>query len=208
MSSTTPFLGTPRPLDNPDVSPLMARTGLRVRLLMMVAVAALPALGVLAFTQYALHRHLVQSAGPGGAWYESFAFTGSLLLLGGALLSLGFGIAVGEQFLRRPTEALLHAGQQWSEGRFDVRIDVGASANTEFGRIAASFNRMAETLGRQHEQLRELNAGLERRVAARTDIILSGMYKAGNFFSKFFLKYAEVFISLVLINEVNNFFFI
>ena len=98
MSSTTPLFANSRRLEDPDVSSMMARAGLRVRLAMMVAVAALPALGVLAFSQYTLHQRVGADIDTG--WYDVFAFTGGLLLLGGALLSLGFGIAVGEQFLR------------------------------------------------------------------------------------------------------------
>ncbi len=169
MSSTMPDFATSRRLEDPDVSSMMARAGLRVRLAMMVAVAALPALGVLAFSQYMVHQRVIADADTG--WYDVFAFTGGLLLLGGALLSLGFGIAVGEQFLRRPTEALLHAGREWSEGHFDVRIDVGASANTEFGRIATTFNRMAEALGVQRAALHAINSELEDRVADRTQAL-------------------------------------
>ncbi len=168
MSTTTRFYGPNRRLDDPDVSTLMARAGLRARLFMMVAVAAVPALGVLAISQYTLHQQVTADSAAGAQWYQVFAFTGELLLVGGALLSLGFGIAVGEQFLRRPTEALLHAGKSWSEGNFDVRIDVGASADTEFGRIATTFNRMAEALAAQRDVLRSINGELERRVVERT----------------------------------------
>lgn len=171
MSTTTPFLATRRTLEDPDVSSIMARAGLRVRLFMMITVAALPALGVLVFSQYTLHQRVIAESDIGTNWYDLFAFTGGLLLLGGALLSLGFGIAVGEQFLRRPTEALLQAGREWSEGRFGVRIDVGASANTEFGRIATSFNRMAEALGSQRDALHAINSELESRVAERTQAL-------------------------------------
>ena len=168
MSSTTRNFGNSRRLEAPQVSSMMARAGLRVRLFMMVAVAAVPALGVMAISQYSLHQQMVVGDVAGTNWYQVFAFTGELLLIGGALLSLGFGIAVGEQFLRQPTEALLHAGKEWSEGRFDVRIDVGASANTEFGRIATTFNTMAEAIGSQHDALRDINNDLETRVTART----------------------------------------
>ncbi len=147
---------------------LLARASLRTRMMMLITVAALPALLVLAFTQYTVHVREMAEHGEVGFWMDAFALTGSLLILGGGLMSLGFGVAVGEHFLRRPTEALLTAAEQWQSGQFDARIDVGASAGNEFGRIALTFNRMAEALGRQHEELRALNNDLEARVEART----------------------------------------
>jgi signal transduction histidine kinase/CheY-like chemotaxis protein len=168
MSVSSRLNGSTQPLDDPDVSPVMARAGLRTRLMLLIAAVAVPALAVLAVTQYTLYRQAVAANHGNASWFDVFAVSGELLLAGGTLVSLGFGIAVGEQFLRRPAEALLGAAQQWSEGKLNVRIDVGASGRTEFGRIAATFNRMAEALGRQQDELRELNAGLEQRVARRT----------------------------------------
>jgi signal transduction histidine kinase/CheY-like chemotaxis protein len=174
--STTQFDGaTPEP-DHALLSRLMARAGVRLRLLTAVAAAAIPALAVLAFSQYTLYQRDAASALLGSRWYDLFIFSGGFLLVVGALFSLGIGIVIGERFLRRPTEALVNAAEQWSAGHFDVRIDVGASAGAEFGRIAGTFNRMAEALGqqqealaRQQQQLQELNASLERGVASRTD---------------------------------------
>jgi signal transduction histidine kinase len=84
---------------------------------------------------------------------------------------VGFGIVVGEQVLRRPTEALMEAAEKWTAGDLSARIDVENAEGTEFGRIGTAFNRLADTLGRRHDELRALNAELEARVAERTEAL-------------------------------------
>ena len=143
----------------PDLAPWIARLSLRTRMLMLVTVAALPALAVFAYTELGPRRM-------GGT--DETTLIGALLVIGGALMSLGFGLIVGEHFLRRPADALLNAAHSWSAGNLDARIDVAETSGAEFSRIALTFNAMAEALGRQRAQLRELNNGLELRVDART----------------------------------------
>ncbi len=143
----------------PDVAPWIARLSLRTRMLMLVAVAALPALAVFAWSELGPRR---------ADGTDEATLIGALLVIGGALMSLGFGLIVGEHFLRRPADALLGAARNWSAGNLDARIDIAATSGAEFARIAQTFNAMAEALGRQRAQLRALNNELEQRVDSRT----------------------------------------
>ncbi len=142
--------------------------GLRSRLMLLTVVSAVPALGVLAYYQWGLNM-LTGMVAP--EWQSTITVTGGLLLLGGALMSVGFGIVVGEQALRRPTAALMDAAEKWTAGDISARIEVDAVAGTEFGRIGTAFNRLADSLGRRHDELRALNAELEARVAERTQAL-------------------------------------
>jgi len=146
------------PTEDPDFTAWVARLGLRTRMVMLVGVAAIPALAVLAYTQFSVINDP----------HAAVELSGSLLVLGGTLMSLGFGMIVGEHFLRRPADALLAAAAQWSAGNFDTRIAVDLAAGREFARIAETFNDMAEVIGRKRVELSTLNADLEQRVEART----------------------------------------
>ena len=159
MSSPPPRTPARQPIARQrDLTTWLARLGLRTRMLMLVAVAALPALAVLAHTQMSMAAETP----------IAHELTATLLVIGGALMSLGFGLMVGEHFIRRPADALLNAAGQWSSGNLDARIEIGASAGTEFGRVAGTFNGMAAALTEQRAELRDLNNDLESRVAART----------------------------------------
>ncbi|MCW5771435.1 MAG: ATP-binding protein [Rhodospirillaceae bacterium] len=82
------------------------------------------------------------------------------LILGGIALVAAFAFAwvAGERLLRRPVSALAQAARRQEEGERGVSVELGASA--EIGRIAAAFDRMAQSNDRlltQHETLvREL----------------------------------------------------
>ena len=95
-------------------------------------------------------------------------YGGYALILTGALLSIGLALLVGERFVRRPTAALIAAAQAWAAGDLQARAGLAEPPQSEFGRLAAAFNAMAEALGRQRQELQELNATLEARVEART----------------------------------------
>ena len=158
MTNQVVSVPLPHTSGDPDFTAWVARLGLRTRMVMLVGVAALPALAVLAYTQFSVLN------GPNAA----VELTGSLLVLGGTLMSLGFGMIVGEHFIRRPADALLAAAAQWSAGNFDTRIAVDVAAGCEFTRIAETFNGMAEVIGRKRIELSTLNADLEQRVETRT----------------------------------------
>ncbi|MGH7156049.1 MAG: HAMP domain-containing protein, partial [Acetobacteraceae bacterium] len=87
-------------------------------------------------------------------------FAGGLITCG-AILSILLALAIGERFIRRPTEQLLRAARSWSAGDLSTRAPLADSPRSEFGRLATAFNAMAGALGREQERL-------ERTVAERT----------------------------------------
>jgi signal transduction histidine kinase len=93
---------------------------------------------------------------------------GTLLMIAGALISLLLALVVGQRFVRRPTEALLAAARHWTSGDLTARAQLTEPPGTEFGNLATAFNDMADSLGRQQCELKELNATLEARVESRT----------------------------------------
>ena len=168
MPTTVPFAAPDAGGQFFGIGTLLARASLRARLLTVIAVTALPALGVLVIAGYNMRAHILAQMVPDAHVFDAIAVTVALLLLGGTLMSLGFGVVVAEHILRRPTDALLRAADEWAEGNFAARIVINASVDSDFGRIAQTFNNMAEAVGQQHDQLAELNGHLELRVAART----------------------------------------
>lgn len=92
-----------------------------------------------------------------------------LLMVLGTILSFGLAMAVGQIFVRRPTNALLDAARRWSMGDLETRVEVNSGRHSEFGKLALAFNAMAAALGRQRVEAAELLDTLEARVAARTD---------------------------------------
>jgi signal transduction histidine kinase/CheY-like chemotaxis protein len=99
---------------------------------------------------------------------DDAARRGTILIAIGAALSFLAALVLGHYFMRRPTTALLSAAQRWSSGDLSARAQLRDSSATEFGRLSAAFNSMAEALGRQRAEMQELNATLESRVAERT----------------------------------------
>ena len=99
---------------------------------------------------------------------DTVTFGGYALILLGALLSVTLALVVGERFVRRPTASLIAAAQRWAAGDLQARARLSDPPQSEFGRLAGAFNAMAEALGRQRQELRDLNATLESRVEART----------------------------------------
>lgn len=92
-------------------------------------------------------------------------------VIGALLLSLFFTAALG-RFHRRVCRSLdqLRAGTEaLSAGDLSYRIELAAA--DEFGRLARSFNEMAERLAVSRAALDSLNHGLERRVNERTRLL-------------------------------------
>jgi signal transduction histidine kinase/CheY-like chemotaxis protein len=92
----------------------------------------------------------------------------AVLMTIGALVSLCLTLWVGHRFVRRPTAALLAAAHRWTAGDLSARAALTESPKSEFGSLARAFNDMAAALDWQRAELRDLNAGLEARVEART----------------------------------------
>lgn len=66
----------------------------------------------------------------------------------------------------RPLRRIARAAEEFSTGRHIKKIRI--RRNDEIGHLAESFNRMAERLGRAHDQLVIANRGLEETVSRRT----------------------------------------
>ena len=69
--------------------------------------------------------------------------------------------------LRSPIETLLDGTRKLSQGALDHRIAI--SGRDEFATLAGGFNQMATKLEQQRQELLEARAGLERKVAKRTE---------------------------------------
>lgn len=96
---------------------------------------------------------------------DSFINQGILITV--VLVAAGTVLAIfAARFLIRPLYQITAATQQISEGRFDVHLSI--QSNDEFGQLAAGFNRMAEAVQEREQELIEVNASLEQRVAERT----------------------------------------
>lgn len=99
--------------------------------------------------------------GPLDRFVEQGVWITSLMVLGGIALAL-----VVARLLIRPLYQIMTATREISAGRFDVHLSV--QSGDEFAELAASFNQMAQAIHDRENELVELNASLEQRVAART----------------------------------------
>ncbi|HYO59344.1 sensor histidine kinase [Archangium sp.] len=91
-----------------------------------------------------------------------------VLLLGVLSLFLELGIMywVLQQHITHPLLAFTRATARVAAGDFNVELDT--SRGDELGQLAWSFRRMADTVQRREEELRQANEGLEHRVEERT----------------------------------------
>lgn len=98
---------------------------------------------------------------------EVAALTRQSLVLALFILSLGGGVAylVARQ-ITTPISALANAAAEMTGGHLERRVEV--DAEDEVGQLSVAFNQMAEAIQKREDKLRELAAGLERTVAART----------------------------------------
>lgn len=91
------------------------------------------------------------------------------LVIGVGILATVFAIPLGFVLVRRivaPLDGLAGAMLRFSRGKLDVRSPVGR--RDEIGRLAATFNIMADQHQQTHERIVRLNSELEERVAFRT----------------------------------------
>jgi len=82
----------------------------------------------------------------------------------GSLLALLLAVAASIVLLRhklRPLTRLVDQAQAFGEGRLSVRMEV--LSEDEIGRLSASFNRMAESLGGTVSQVRDSSSDVTRR---------------------------------------------
>jgi signal transduction histidine kinase len=98
------------------------------------------------------------------------AFGSAQWVLWSGLLSLALVLVFLASILRRqialPLAELTRATQQMSHGDAAARAEV--NRGDELGRLAGSFNEMAERVAAREADLRQLNLDLERRVDSRT----------------------------------------
>lgn len=93
---------------------------------------------------------------------DELAIVGSCIL---AALLAGFGARV---FIGRPINTLLNRAEHWRRGDFSARVQFRES-QSEFGRLGAAFNAMAEAIAARESEL-------ERRVAERTEALTEAMH--------------------------------
>ena len=83
----------------------------------------------------------------------------------GALGAVSGGLVLA-QAIRRPLRRLSDGAAAIARGNYEHRV--GASGHDEFGRLAASFDRMSGEIERKNTELRAWNEDLQQRVDART----------------------------------------
>jgi two-component system, NtrC family, sensor kinase len=98
-------------------------------------------------------------------------FLGNLISIGGALLlqlvvSIILLVLLVELRLMRPLRRLQQDADRLSQG--ELALPVVAMRDDEIGSLSLGLDRMRQKLRHHIEEVRDLNAGLERRVAART----------------------------------------
>lgn len=95
----------------------------------------------------------------------------ALLLMGASVLLLALILAVSTRRLARPLQKLDENVQRFAEGRWEVRLPV--ERNDEIGRLAASFNQMADDLTSLYHALEskvEISSRQIRAAAAMAEI--------------------------------------
>jgi signal transduction histidine kinase/CheY-like chemotaxis protein len=115
----------------------------------------------------------------------AFATISGITQRGIALILLGFAIAVlaawagGRRFIQRPISNLLQVSSEWRKGNYSSRVELN-DRHSEIGQLGFAFNEMADAVQARHaaqetaeEQLKQLNATLERRVEERTRELVS-----------------------------------
>ena len=70
--------------------------------------------------------------------------TGLLLIIGGFALALALTALAGNRLIRRPLNRLLDVAERWRAGDLTARTGLG-DERSDFGRLAAAFERMAAT---------------------------------------------------------------
>lgn len=112
------------------------------------------------------------------------------LVIGVGILATVVAIPLGFLLVRKivaPLDGLAGAMLRFSQGKLDVRSPV--RRRDEIGRLAATFNLMADQHQHTHERIVRLNAELEERVAYRTHQLrelasrepLTGLYNRRHF---------------------------
>ncbi|SHI70424.1 PAS domain S-box-containing protein [Roseomonas rosea] len=83
---------------------------------------------------------------------------GALVLLGTTLLALGLTVLGARTLVRRPVGRLLDAAKRWRAGDTSARLQGAEGGRSEFARLAAAFNAMAEATEAREHSLRDSEA--------------------------------------------------
>jgi len=83
---------------------------------------------------------------------------GALVLLGTTLVALGLTVLGAGSLVRRPVGQLLKAAERWRAGDTSARVRYPGGGGSEFDRLAAAFNAMAEAMEVRERSLRESEA--------------------------------------------------
>jgi len=112
------------------------------------------------------------------------------LVVGVGILAMVVAVPLGFLLVRKivaPLDGLADAMLRFSQGKLDVRSPV--TRRDEIGRLAVTFNLMADQHQQTHERIVRLNSELEERVAYRTHQLrelasrepLTGLYNRRHF---------------------------
>ncbi|MBP0447128.1 PAS domain S-box protein [Roseomonas sp. SSH11] len=83
---------------------------------------------------------------------------GALVLLGTTLLALALTVLGARSLVRRPVDQMLRAAGRWRAGDTSARLPAAGDARSEFARLAAAFNAMAEATEVRERSLRDSEA--------------------------------------------------
>ncbi|MBB5692314.1 PAS domain S-box protein [Muricoccus pecuniae] len=83
---------------------------------------------------------------------------GALVLLATTLLAIGLTVLGARRLVRDPVDRLLAAAARWRAGDTAARLPPDEGGGSEFGRLAAAFNAMAEAAEARERSLRESEA--------------------------------------------------
>src|SRR5438552_532086 len=83
------------------------------------------------------------------------------------LIALMVNIALASR-VAKPVKTVARVAQQISAGDLSERVQGGLELGDEVGELARNFNRMADRLAENREEMNALHADLERKVAERT----------------------------------------
>lgn len=92
----------------------------------------------------------------------------ALAIAGSCILAALLAVFGARFFIARPINTLLNRAEHWRRGDFSARVSFGES-RSEFGRLGAAFNAMAEAIAARESEL-------ERRVAERTEALTEAMH--------------------------------
>ena len=100
----------------------------------------------------------------------SFVFIGVALLI--LLSSVWFGLIIASDLVK-PINNLVIATERIKEGDLNIKVDEGPD-NDEIGTLGRAFNGMADQLGKQRNQLIEVNRQIDER-RRFSEAVLSGV---------------------------------